>query len=105
VDPHHRVTVVLRGDLLRIEYKEGGDPKTIRVKAGQTDWDEPNDRPHRGVNSGSVPHEEITIFLLDHPGASRTSGRCCQLDEPAGGDRLAGAELYTLILLTVFRPF
>jgi quercetin dioxygenase-like cupin family protein len=70
VDPHHRVTVVLRGNLLRIEYKDGGDPQTIRVTAGQTDWDEPTDRPHRGVNGGSVPHEEITIFLLEHPGAT-----------------------------------
>jgi quercetin dioxygenase-like cupin family protein len=70
VDPHHRVTVVLRGDLLWIEYKDGGEPLTIRVKAGQTDWDEPSDRPHRGVNAGSVLYEEIAIFLLDHPGAT-----------------------------------
>jgi hypothetical protein len=70
VDPNHRVTVVLRGDLLRIEYKDGGEPQTQRVKAGQTDWDEPSDRPHRGVNAGSVPHEEITFFLLEDPGAT-----------------------------------
>jgi hypothetical protein len=25
---------------------------------------------HRGVNGGSVPHEEITIFLLELPGAT-----------------------------------
>ena len=70
VDPHHRVTVVLRGDLLWIEYKDGGKPLTIRVKAGQTDWDEPSDRPHRGVNAGNVLYEEIAIFLLDHPDAT-----------------------------------
>jgi hypothetical protein len=62
VDPHNRVTVVLRGDLLRIEYKDGGEPLTIRVEAGQTDWGEPSDRP-RGVNAASVPYEEVTIFL------------------------------------------
>src|SRR5947209_7258208 len=48
VDPHHRVTVVLRGNLLRIEYKDGGEPLTTRVNQAQTDWDEPSDRPHRG---------------------------------------------------------
>ena len=70
VDPCHRITVVLRGDLLRIEYRDGGSPLTIRVEVGQTDWDEPTDRAHRGVNAGRVQYEEITIFLLDHPGAT-----------------------------------
>jgi len=70
VDAHHRVTVVLRGNLLRIEYRDGGSPQTIRDEVGHTDWDEPTDRAHRGVNAGNVAYEEITVFLLDHPGAA-----------------------------------
>ena len=70
VDPHHRVAVVLRGELLRIEFRDGGEPLTIPLRAGETGWDEPTDRPHRGVNAGQIPYEEITIFLLHHPEAT-----------------------------------
>lgn len=67
VDPHHRVSVVLKGDLLRIEYRDGSDPQTIEVQPGLTGWDEPTDRHHRGVNAGTSTYEEITVFLLDSP--------------------------------------
>jgi quercetin dioxygenase-like cupin family protein len=66
-DPFHRVTVVLHGDALAIEYLDGGDGQRFAVGPGQVDWDEPSARVHRGVNVGELPYEEITIFLLDHP--------------------------------------
>ena len=68
VDPFHRVTVVLNGNSLTIEGRDGGTTD-VKVTPGQVDWDEPSDRPHRGVNSGTTLYEEVTIFFLDRPGA------------------------------------
>jgi hypothetical protein len=67
-DPFHRVTVVLAGDMLAIESREGEELARFSVAPGQVDWDEPSSRLHRGVNVGSVPYEEVTVFLLDRPG-------------------------------------
>jgi hypothetical protein len=68
-DPYHRVSVVLAGEELTIEYREGGARKTIPVAPGQADWDEPTDLIHRAVNSGSLPYEEVVVFFLDRPDA------------------------------------
>ena len=68
-DPFHRVTVVLQGDALAVEYQEGGERQSVLVTPGQVDWDEPTERLHRAVNVGQQPYEEITIFFLDRPGA------------------------------------
>jgi len=42
---------------------------STEVTAGEADWTEPSDRPHRAVNIGSQAYEEIAIFFLDHPDA------------------------------------
>lgn len=68
-DPFHRVTVVLHGDALAIEYRDGRESERFEVAPGQVDWDEPTDRVHRGVNVGARPYEEITVFFLDRPEA------------------------------------
>ena len=68
-DPFQRVTVVLSGSALAIEYRDGGQSQYVTVRAGQVDWDEPTERIHRGVNVGAEPYEEIAIFFLDHPDA------------------------------------
>jgi quercetin dioxygenase-like cupin family protein len=68
-DPFHRVTVVLRGDTLAIEYRDGSRSDLIEVGPGQVDWDEPTERNHRGVNIGEQPYEEVTVFFLDQPDA------------------------------------
>lgn len=68
-DPFHRVTVVLAGDALAVEYRDGGPRETFDVAPGQADWDEPTERMHRGVNIGKLPYEEIAIFFLDRPDA------------------------------------
>jgi len=68
-DPFHRVTVVLQGDALAVEYQEGGERQSVLVTPGQVDWDEPTERLHRAVNVGQQLYEEITIFFLDRPGA------------------------------------
>src|ERR1700675_2864920 len=42
-DPFHRVTVVLNGDLLEIEFRDGGEPQAWKISAGEVDWSEPSD--------------------------------------------------------------
>ncbi len=68
-DPYHRVTVVLSGDALAIEYRDGRESERLDVEPGQVDWDEPTDRVHRGVNVGERQYEEVTVFFLDRPDA------------------------------------
>ena len=67
-DPFHRVTVIVSGDALAIEYRDGKVHR-VEIAAGQADWDEPTDRVHRAVNVGEQVYEEITIFFLDRPDA------------------------------------
>jgi hypothetical protein len=46
-DPLRRVTVVLSGDALALEVRDGGVRERIAVTPGQVDWDEPTDHIHR----------------------------------------------------------
>jgi len=68
-DPFHRVTVIVSGDALAIEYRDGGDRERLQVAAGQTDWDEPTERMHRAINVGTQVYEEVAVFFLDEPDA------------------------------------
>lgn len=69
-DPFHRVSVVMRGEAIAIEYRDGSPAKRIDIEPGQVDWDEPFEQIHRGVNIGRGTYEEITVFFLDHPDAN-----------------------------------
>jgi hypothetical protein len=68
IDLCHRFTVVVSGDRLRIEFRETGEQVTIDVHPGLADWDKPEPRVHRGVNTGAIPYEEVVMFFLDAPG-------------------------------------
>ena len=68
-DPFLRVTVIVRGEALAIEYLDEGEVQRFSVSPGQTDWEEPTERGHRAVNVGSTAYEEVTIFFLDRPEA------------------------------------
>ncbi len=68
-DPFHRVSVILSGGVLAIEYRDGGASHRVTIQPVQVDWDEPTARVHRGVNVGEQPYEEITIFFLDRSDA------------------------------------
>jgi hypothetical protein len=73
-DPFHRVTVVLSGDLLHIEFPRdganpGGETLPWKITVGEVDWSEPTDRIHRAVNVGKEVFEEVVIFFLDRPDA------------------------------------
>ncbi len=68
-DPFYRVAVVLSGDLLAIEFRDGGERQLVNVTAGQVDWEDPSERIHRAVNIGNRDYEQVTAFLLDRPDA------------------------------------
>jgi quercetin dioxygenase-like cupin family protein len=68
-DPFHRVAVVLRGNLLSIEYRDGGESQSVEVTPGQVEWEEPSASVHRAVNVGKQAYEQVTVFLLDRPDA------------------------------------
>jgi quercetin dioxygenase-like cupin family protein len=68
-DPFHRIAVVWSGDVLSIEHRDGGDPLTVQITAGEVEWEEPTERVHRAVNVGRQPYEQVTVFLLDRPDA------------------------------------
>ena len=70
VDPFHRVTVIVRGEALAIEYRDGAKSERFEVRAGQADWDAPTERGHRAVNVGATTYEEVTVFFLDRPDAT-----------------------------------
>ncbi len=67
--PFHRITVVVRGEALAIEYRDGRQTDRVEVFAGDTGWDVPSDQVHRAVNVGRATYEEVTIFFLDRPDA------------------------------------
>lgn len=63
-----RFTVVVRGEALSIEYRDTGEVDSFPVHPGLADWDEPQPRVHRGINTGSVTYEEVIVFFIDQPG-------------------------------------
>jgi len=73
-DPCHRVAVVLGGDCLSIEYRDGGESQRGEITPGQVDWEEPSARVHRAVNVGKKPYEQVTVFLLDRADAVAQPG-------------------------------
>jgi quercetin dioxygenase-like cupin family protein len=71
-DPFHRVVVLLSGDHLDVEFRDGGKTEPWKITAGEVHWVEPSDRLHRAVNVGKVPFEEVVTYFLDHPDAEPT---------------------------------
>jgi quercetin dioxygenase-like cupin family protein len=68
-DSCRRFSVVVRGERLRIEFRESGEQVGVAVHPGMADWDEPESRVHRAVNVGRTPYEEVVTFFLEAPGA------------------------------------
>ena len=68
-DPFHRLTVVLSGDRLDIEFRDGGRTQGWEITVGEVDWSEPSERVHRAVNTGKETYEEVVTFFLDRPEA------------------------------------
>ena len=68
-DPFRRISTIVRGDALRIEFQDDTDAEDLEVGPGQVGWDEPNERVHRAINIGHTVYEEVTVFFLDGPDA------------------------------------
>lgn len=67
-DACHRFSVVVRGERLAIEYRDGGERIEFAVTAGQAGWDDPDDRVHRAVNVGRETYEEVVTFFRSGSG-------------------------------------
>jgi hypothetical protein len=67
-DTCHRFSVVVRGEQLRIEFRDTGEQVAVAVHPGMAGWDPPEARVHRGVNTGADPYEEVVMFFLAPPG-------------------------------------
>lgn len=78
-DPFHRVTVVLRGDVLAIEYRDESEGQRFTITPGQVDWDEPTDRVHRGVNVGVELMKRSPSSFLTIPVMCLSRGRNSQV--------------------------
>jgi hypothetical protein len=65
VDLVERFTVVVRGDRLAIEFRDGGERHEFAVHPGLADWDHPEPRAHRAVNIGAETFEEVVTFFLE----------------------------------------
>lgn len=68
-DPFQRLAVVLGGDLLSVEYRDGSEDLRVDISPGIVEWEEPSARVHRAVNIGKHLYEQVTIFFLDRPDA------------------------------------
>jgi hypothetical protein len=68
-DPFQRVAVISAGDLLCVEYRDGGESQRVQITPGQIEWEEPTLRVHRAVNVGKQAYEQVTVFLLDRSDA------------------------------------
>src|SRR5215831_10900400 len=67
-DACHRFSVIVRGQQLTPEFREAGERMKVAVHPGMVDWDEPDARVHRAVNTGATTYEEVVTFLLTIPG-------------------------------------
>ncbi len=67
-DPCHRFSVIVRGDALAIEYRDGQTTERFTVSPGDADWDAPTDDVHRAVNVGTGTFEEVVVFFLESAG-------------------------------------
>ena len=68
-DTCRRFSVIVRGDELAIEYRDGRPMARFKVSPGDAGWDEPTDQAHRAVNVGHGTYEEVVIFFLDRAGS------------------------------------
>ena len=61
-DACHRFSVVVRGSKLGIQYRDSNETIEFDVYPGTADWDAPDDRVHRAINTGTDAYEEIVTF-------------------------------------------
>jgi mannose-6-phosphate isomerase-like protein (cupin superfamily) len=64
-DACRRFSVVVRGDRLTIEYQDNGQTEEVTVSPGMADWDQPQGRVHRAINTGIETFEEVVTFYRE----------------------------------------
>ena len=64
-DACHRFSVVIQGSRLAIEYADTGEITEFDVHPGMADWDAPQARTHRAINTGDGPYEEVVTFYRE----------------------------------------
>jgi quercetin dioxygenase-like cupin family protein len=67
-DACDRVTVILSGDRLAIEFQDSGETHEFDLRVGQVDWDGATPEVHRAINVGRSRYEEVVTFFLSEPG-------------------------------------
>ena len=77
-DPFQRVAVILRSDLLSIEYRDGGESQRVEITPGQVECEEPGARVLWAVISGE------TTLRASHGFPSRSSRRGSAADRGTG---------------------
>jgi hypothetical protein len=68
-DPFSRIATIVFGDLLSIDFRDGGEELRGEISPGMVEWEEPSQRLHRAINIGRAAYEQVTIFFLDSPDA------------------------------------
>ena len=63
-DPFRRFSVVVRGERLRIEFRDGEEPIIVAAHPGLAGWDAPDHRIHRAINDGGAAYEEVVLFFV-----------------------------------------
>lgn len=66
-DSCHRFSVVVRGEALCIEFQATGERVAVSVQPGLAEWDAPEPRVHRAVNTGAGAYEEVVLFFRPDP--------------------------------------
>lgn len=61
-DTCYRFSVVVRGSLLAIEYRDSKETLELEVYPGMANWDAPEKRVHRAINMGRQIYEEVVTF-------------------------------------------
>lgn len=85
--------MILSGDELGFEFRDGGESESEPIKAGEVYWLEPTDRVHRAVNTGKQRFEEVTTFFMDGPRRGPSTGRSSKLgSETCGGIHVSRGE-------------
>ncbi len=64
-DACRRLSVIVSGTKLRIEFRDDANAIEVTVQPGLADWDDPEPRVHRAVNSGSETYQEVVAFFRD----------------------------------------
>jgi hypothetical protein len=74
-DRFRRIAVVLRDDVLAIEYRDRGESQRIEITPGQVEWEEPTERIQRAVNVGKrVTNKSACSCLTTPSGAAAKRG-------------------------------